>query len=332
MKTPTRKPYRTSAALLLAAALSFFALPASGQEMLVNGKLDTTAAGWQQVNGAVAEWGLDPTRDATGSSLSGSLEIVHVWPELWVSAWIRQCLDGIQPGEGYFLGGSLRFREGESSHGFAKVLAHFYSEPGCKGSYLGGAGSNDLRPQIDGRGIWLRVQGGTPTSGFAAPPGVKSVSFSVFVLRTQGEELTVNADDLYFAPVGTPTCDKLPATIIGTTGPDVLPGTAASDVIVGLGGADQIDGKAGNDRICGGPGMDTLQGGFGDDRLFGNGGGDFLYGLGDDDYLNGGAGADHIYGGPGSDVLKGGAGNDSCDGSLDFDTSPSGCETKTSIP
>lgn len=62
-------------------------------------------------------------------------------------------------------------------------------------------------------------------------------------------------------PDAVPLCFGVPATIIGTEGPDLLHGTAGDDVIVGLGGSDTIFGGDGNDLICGGDGDDRIYGG-----------------------------------------------------------------------
>jgi Ca2+-binding RTX toxin-like protein len=51
-----------------------------------------------------------------------------------------------------------------------------------------------------------------------------------------------------------PQCKGLTATIVGTSGADVIDGTPGDDVIVGKGGGD------GNDRIAGGRGHDTASG------------------------------------------------------------------------
>ncbi len=56
-----------------------------------------------------------------------------------------------------------------------------------------------------------------------------------------------------------PTCDGLPATIVGTEGDDDIDGTAGDDVIAGLAGDDKIDGKGGNDTVCGGAGDDEIK-------------------------------------------------------------------------
>lgn len=119
----------------------------------------------------------------------------------------------------------------------------------------------------------------------------------------------------------TPTCAGLPATIVGTEGPDRLVGTALRDVIVGLGGDDQIFGAKGNDVICGnaghdliqgGDGRDTLIGGYGNDRIIGGGGGDDLRGGVGVDYISGKLGDDFIRGDAGVDRIAGNLGNDIC--------------------
>ena len=69
------------------------------------------------------------------------------------------------------------------------------------------------------------------------------------------------------APV--PTCEGEAATIVGTSGDDILIGTNGDDVIVGLEGNDQIEGGAGHDILCGSFGDDTMIGGTGNDVLLG---------------------------------------------------------------
>ena len=132
------------------------------------------------------------------------------------------------------------------------------------------------------------------------------------------------------APAGAQqlTCDDLPATIVGTTGNDVLRGTDGPDVIVALGGNDTIFGGGGGDTICGGLGNDTIRGqqgndyiigGSGSDLIFGNAGGDTIFGLDGSDILWGGVGPDVIHGGPGDDTIKAGHGNDVAVGGLGND-------------
>jgi len=82
------------------------------------------------------------------------------------------------------------------------------------------------------------------------------------------------------------TCNGFPATILGTSGDDVIDGTSGMDVIVGLAGNDFIRGLGGDDRLCGGSGADQAFGGEGYD------------------WLDGSPGADHLNGGPQADIVS----------------------------
>lgn len=90
----------------------------------------------------------------------------------------------------------------------------------------------------------------------------KLISFSILtalLFVTVGTYASVNAQEI-------PTCNGLPATIIGIQGEN-LRGTAGDDVIVGTSGNDRIAGFGGNDIICGGDGYDVIHGGTGDDII-----------------------------------------------------------------
>lgn len=79
------------------------------------------------------------------------------------------------------------------------------------------------------------------------------------------------------------TCFGRVATVLGTSGDDVIDGTAKPDVIVGLGGNDRIRGLGGNDFICGGSGRDRIEGAGGNDKLDGGLDSDTLIGGTDND-------------------------------------------------
>jgi peptide/nickel transport system substrate-binding protein len=108
------------------------------------------------------------------------------------------------------------------------------------------------------------------------------------------------------AGAAAPDCRGLPATIVGSNGPDTIEGTGAADVIVGRGGDDAINGMGGDDVICGGTGGDVINGGSGADVLVG------------------GPGDDEISGGWGRDRVLAGTGADTC-----FAERRSACETTT---
>ena len=108
------------------------------------------------------------------------------------------------------------------------------------------------------------------------------------------------------------TCDGVTATIVGTSGNDLLTGTAGRDVIAGLGGNDIITGLDGNDLICGGSGADAIDAGAGNDVVIGGSEDDTIYGRAGTDVLRGWAGADRLDGGGGVDTVDGGAASNTC--------------------
>ena len=148
-------------------------------------------------------------------------------------------------------------------------------------------------------------------------------------------------------PVSSAICDGREATIIGTSGDDILNGTDGPDVISGLQGNDIIRGLGGDDVICAGLGNDAVYGGQGFDIIFGAQGADVIYaangatsnmraddrgarmfgGAGDDtiygtsrwDRMQGGAGIDSLYGYEGRDWMRGGGDPDMIDGGNNID-------------
>ena len=111
-----------------------------------------------------------------------------------------------------------------------------------------------------------------------------------------------------------PRCAGLGATIVGTTGNDVIKGTPGDDVIAALGGNDVVKGLGGDDVICGGTGHDYLLSYNGRDILVGGPQGDRIETASrQPSVIRGGGGADILFLGlsdePGY-VLDGGRGHD----------------------
>jgi len=300
--------------LLVPALLLASAAAAPAQDMVANGKFDGSTAGWSSCCGGTGTVAFEPDADANGSTLSGGVRLEHVQvTQQETSLFLVRCLSGpgTIAGKSFFYGAKIRFREGETASGRAYLSVEYRPDGDCAMPSSGGAFDDVLTSEVP-RGAWVPLTIGKTSKGVVAPPGTNSLRLYVVVSKAGSGKLTIDVDDVFAAPAGTPMCDRMPATIIGTSDYDFINGTEESDVIVGRGGIDWIDGKGGNDRICGGPGNDVLYGGLGDDRLFGEGGQDTLQGAADRDVLVGGPNNDTLEGGPGNDKLRGGTGIDSC--------------------
>lgn len=148
-------------------------------------------------------------------------------------------------------------------------------------------------------------------------PGVyaRTATYSDWVQTTSG--------------VGTVRCEGEAATVIGTSGDDVLEGTSGRDVIVGGEGDDIIRGLGSDDLICAGSGDDLVLGGAGDDEIHGEGGHDTIEGGSGDDTINAGAGDDSVMGEDGADTIDGTRGEDDLSGGDGDDTVRGGPDADT---
>ena len=110
-------------------------------------------------------------------------------------------------------------------------------------------------------------------------------------------------------------CNGKAATIVGTSGDEVLFGTPGRDGIVGLGGNDRIYGLDGADSLYGGDGRDRIWGGRQADAIIGGENGDKMWGGAGADLVFGETGNDRLIGSTGDDLLNGGRGRvDTLDG------------------
>lgn len=112
---------------------------------------------------------------------------------------------------------------------------------------------------------------------------------------------------IYSVPIGV-RCGPGFASIVGTSGDDILIGTPADDVIHARGGNDTVRGRGGDDVICAGRGDDMIFGGRGADEINGGRGADTIWGRRGNDTLRGGWGPDDLDGGRGVDNCSGGPG------------------------
>jgi len=137
-------------------------------------------------------------------------------------------------------------------------------------------------------------------------------------------------DEVDLRRVGT----RIPATVYGEMGNDLIDPTGTDDRIYGGSGMDVMYGgvgrgddslsggpdddslsaERGGDAVSGGDGFDFIFGGAGTDALTGDNGNDYVFGEEDKDSIVGGLGTDNVYGGSGSDTLSGNGGNDDIEG------------------
>jgi len=307
----------TITATLTAAVLLGLAGPAAALDLVPNGKFDTSLVEWGGCCGSTGTLAPDPALDAGGSELSGSARLTHDTSVVGgeTSIFLTRCFSGpaVHAGAQFFLGARIRFGDAETAQGTAQLSLEFRPDTACQQASLAGTAFDTAPTSTTPRGVWTALAIGSQSAGAVAPAGTGSMRIGVAVFKKAGGTLTMNVDDVFLAPIGTPVCDGMPASLAGTPDSDFINGTEGSDVIVGRGSIDWLDGKGGNDRICGGPGADVLYGGTGDDRLFGEGGADTILGADDDDLLRGDGGNDELYGGDGKDRLVGGTGVDRCD-------------------
>jgi len=217
----------------------------------------------------------------------------------------------VQPdGKIVVVGGTYPGPAGKDDMAVARLLSNGSLDPGF-GS--GGRARVDFGGWEDGLAIALRPDGGILVAG-TTKDSVDAPT-DIAIARLQGGDGAPVAppSGAGGAPTGTArvVCGGRPATIVGTSGRDVLRGTPGRDVIAGLAGNDVVRGLGGADVVCGGAGADRLDGGAGPDRLIGAAGADILSGGAGVDRLDGGAGGDRLLGGPGADRLLGGAGRNS---------------------
>ncbi len=105
-------------------------------------------------------------------------------------------------------------------------------------------------------------------------------------------------------------CNGRRATIVGTSGDDVLDGTAGRDVIVSYGGNDTINAYGGDDVICSGSGNDSVYAGDGNDEIRASTGNDIIFGGNGRDRVYAGSGNDTVHAGPDADTVAAQSGDD----------------------
>jgi Ca2+-binding RTX toxin-like protein len=120
-------------------------------------------------------------------------------------------------------------------------------------------------------------------------------SFPVADVRSIYIQSGALGDHIEFRALATnPDHFKIPTTIYGSTG---------DDLIIGPGSSARIYGGTGNDKIFAGSSRDIVYGEEGNDTIHGGQGNDYLRGGDGDDRITGGLGIDQMYGDAGNDTF-----------------------------
>ena len=186
-------------------------------------------------------------------------------------------------------------------------------------------------PPGKGKGGKVECNLGTLSNGGTATVTIRTtatkagdISNTASVTSEVTDPQTANNSDteatkVLAAPKGS-TCANKKATIVGTSGDDLLVGTPGNDVILALAGNDTVFAGDGKDLVCAGGGADFVNSGAGPDLVKAGSGPDLVKGGGGGDELRGQRGRDRLRGNRGPDLLAGGRGFDRCRGGAGRDT------------
>lgn len=156
------------------------------------------------------------------------------------------------------------------------------------GDYIGleTPGGNSIRAgtQLSGATLDLLIGDAFPSNGSTVPADDNIPGLGLALQATLERDADRDGfgdetqDRSRRGPKQPAACSPSRATIVGTTGNDVLVGTPGRDVILGLSGKDRIRGLGGPDVLCGHDGADLLRGGAGRDLLIDGPGADRVFG------------------------------------------------------
>jgi hypothetical protein len=176
--------------------VSIFALmlcgsPAIAQNMVSNSDFNDDIAGWILFSVPI-EW---DASDWEGSPTSGSARFTND-VDGTMHAGTVTCVDGIDPGQSYDLGGMIRVPSGQSGSGFTRYGIHWWAGPGCTGTQ-----SSDITsPLVTESDSWIHVALG----GITPPSGTQSAWIGFFNYKTSAGTASYVSyhDAVYFGVFG----------------------------------------------------------------------------------------------------------------------------------
>ena len=160
------------------------------------------------------------------------------------------------------------------AEGDTLAAAATFTDPGYDDTYSGSIFWDDGAPDSP-----------TPNVTTQGPPQDEGDISGTHLYQDPGTytvQLLVADDDsgsdiVEFTLTVVPRCQGVPATVVGTPGPDDLSGTSGRDVVYAGGGDDEIRTGDDNDLICAGPGDDRTAGRAGNDTVFDGSGDGEMY-------------------------------------------------------
>jgi len=205
------KALRTFRTALVALPVLLAALPARGQNLIVNPNFAGSLTGWT-VNFATFDNSLTATADGTGSALTSWT--LPTGANNGIANTMTQCLTGISPGTRYFFGTKVLIPN-QTGTGGGELAIQWYSTSSCSGFITNTQTPTAIVPGTT-TNVWHSLDANS-----VAPAGAASVLVIAAVLNNSGEGNTfsMNFDDVYFQttspiPPATVPAAGFPALIV----------------------------------------------------------------------------------------------------------------------
>ena len=196
---------------LVALPILLAALPAPGQNLVVNPNFAGSLTGWT-ANFATFDNSLTATADGTGSALTSWT--LPTGAANGIANTMTQCLTGVSPGTTYFFGTKALIPD-QAGTGGGEIAIQWYSTSTCTGFITNAQTPTAIVPGA-ATNVWHSLDANS-----VAPAGAASVLVIAAVLNNSGEGNTfsMNFDEIYLQttspiPPATVPAAGLPALIV----------------------------------------------------------------------------------------------------------------------